>query len=132
MASRWDTQRQAKGNPSELHFIDPDLRAVHTARPVDACMSFAAHHGRWVVACRDGGIHCFSGAGAHLWTWEVPRERHFESPIFKVVAGGDLIFASEGLYLYAITERGHLLWDWELPHHHEQTRRIQLNWAGIS
>src|ERR1019366_1177977 len=95
------------------------------------CTSFAAHRGRWVVACRDGGIHCFSSAGVHLWTWEVPRDRHFESPIFEVVAGGDLIFASEGLYLYAITERGHLLWDWDLPHHHEQTHRIQLGTGGV-
>lgn len=125
------TQRQAKGNPSELHFVDPDLRVVHTALPVDACTSFAAHGGHWVVACRDGGIHCFSSAGVHLWTWEVPRDRHFESPIFEVVAGGDLVFASEGLYLYAITERGHLLWDWELPHHHEQTHRMQLGTGGV-
>jgi hypothetical protein len=35
------------------------------------------------------------------------------------------------LYLYAITERGHLLWGWELPHHHEQTHRIQLGTRGV-
>jgi hypothetical protein len=39
--------------------------------------------------------------------------------------------ASRGLYLYAITEGGRLLWDWELPRHHEQTQRIRLGTGGL-
>jgi len=123
-------QREAKGHPSELHFLDPSLRIVRTVRPADACTSLVQHRDRWVVACRDGGIHCFSNCGDHLWTWEVPRDRHFESPIFSVAAGADLILAAEGLYLYALTQHGHLLWDWELPHRHEQTHRYNLPYGG--
>lgn len=125
------TQREAKGHPSDLYFVDPSLRIVGTVRPADACTSFVDHCGRWVVACREGGIHCFSNCGDHLWTWEVPRARHFESPVFSVVAAGGLILAAEGLYLYALTPHGHLLWDWELPRHHEQTHRFSLPFGGV-
>jgi hypothetical protein len=120
------TQRHGKGNPSELHFIDPDLRLVGSLSPADACTAFAAQNEQWIVACRDGGIHCFSRTGSFRWTWRVPCDRHFESPVFNVAATGELIFIAQGLYLYALTPNGRVLWDWELPNRHEQTHRLAL------
>lgn len=120
------TQRQAKGNPSELHFIDPDLQLVGSLRPADACTAFAYQNDQWIIACRDGGIHCFSRSGSFRWTWRVPCDRHFESPVFNVAATGELIFIAQGLYLYALTPNGRVLWDWELPNRHEQTHRLAL------
>ena len=124
------TQRQAKGHPSELHFINPALDLIRTVHPADACTGFAQGGGQWIIACRDGGIHCFSGTGELLWTWQVPRDRHFESPVFAVAANDELIFAAEGLYLYALSPKGRLLWDWELPHRHEQMHRLSVPIGG--
>jgi hypothetical protein len=47
-----------------------------------------------------------------------------------VASGTDQILAAEGLYLYALTPQGHLLWDWELPPRHEQTHTYNLPIGG--
>ncbi|MDQ6759039.1 MAG: J domain-containing protein [Acidobacteriota bacterium] len=120
------TQRHAKGNPSELHFINPDLQLAGSLSPADGCTAFSYQKEQWIVACRDGGIHCFNRSGSFRWTWRVPVDRHFESPVFNVAASDDLIFIAQGLYLYALTPNGRVLWDWELPNRHEQTHRLAL------
>ncbi|MCE5309382.1 MAG: DnaJ domain-containing protein [Acidobacteriales bacterium] len=124
------TQRHAKGNPSELYFIDPELRLVRTVFAPNACTSFASHRGDWLVACRDGCVYCFSNRGHQRWAWRVPREGHFEFAWLTVAADSDVILAAEGLYLYALTPHGHLLWDWELPNRHEQSQSLSIPVGG--
>src|SRR5260370_23901070 len=72
------TQRFAKGNPSELHFLDPELSLVRTERLPDAGTGFAPCVRTWIVACRDGGLRCFDRCGRREWIWYAPRDRHFD------------------------------------------------------
>jgi len=120
------TQRHAKGHPSELCFIDPELNLVRTICVPDACTGFASGSGQWIVACRDGRLYCFDRVGNIVWTWMTPRDRHFKSPVFLVAANEHGIFAAEGPYLYALSPRGELLWDWELPGHPQESRRLHI------
>jgi hypothetical protein len=120
------TQQQAKRNPSELHFIDPELKLLRTVRLPDACSGFTPRGGEWIVSCRDGGLHCFDRSGNVVWTWKAPRHRHSQSPVFLVAANQAGTFAAEGLYLYALASQGALRWEWELPNHNEQTRRLSI------
>jgi hypothetical protein len=48
-----------------------------------------------------------------------------------VAADSNLILAAEGLYLYALTPQGHLLWDWELPNRHEQSQNLAMPVGGV-
>jgi hypothetical protein len=125
------TQRHAKGNPSELHFIDPGLRTVRTVVAPNACTSFASRCGDWLVGCRDGCVYCFSNLGDQKWMWRVPREGHFEFAWLTVAADSNVILAAEGLCLYALTPQGHLLWDWELPNRHERSQSLSIPVGGV-
>jgi len=73
------TQKHAHGNPSELHFLDPDLDLLRTAWLPDAATDLAFRGGEWVVACRDGAVHCFDDAGDLRWIWQAPHERRKSS-----------------------------------------------------
>ena len=116
---------------AELHFVDPDLRLAGTVQPSAFCVAFAEHCGRWVVAYRDSSSHCFSNYGKHLWTWEGPaRDRPFGMSQ-RLATDTDLILVAEGPFLYALTPRGHLLWDWEVPRRDEQPRRYNFTLGGI-
>jgi len=116
---------------AELHFVDPDLRLAGTVQPSAFCVAFAEHCGRWVVAYRDSSSHCFSNYGKHLWTWEGPaRDRPFGTSQ-RLATDTDLILVAEGPFLYALTPRGHLLWDWEVPQRDEQPRRYNFTLGGI-
>jgi hypothetical protein len=117
------TQHHAKGHPSDLYFVDPDLRLVGAARPADGCTSFVSQQEKWIVACRDGGIHCLDRQGKLLWTWRVPQRRHPASPVFSLAASDELILAAEGRYLYALSVTGALLWVWQLPRRHERRHK---------
>ena len=125
------TQKHAKGNPSELHFFDPELRLAKTVFASNSCTSFASHCGDWLVACRDGCVYCFSNVGDQMWMWRVPREGHFEFAWLTMAADSNVILAAEGLYLYALTPQGHLLWDWELPNRHERAQSLSIPVEGI-
>ncbi len=56
--------------------------------------------------------------------WRVPREGHFEFAWLTVAADSNVTLAAEGLYLYALTPQGHLLWDWELPNRHKRPQSL--------
>ena len=121
------TQPHGKGHPSELHFLDPALNLVRAGWAADACTGFASCGPEWVVACRDGTLISLDRSGNLLWTWQAPPARHprytslftLHSPSFLLAASDQEIFAAEGLYLYALSPRGELLWEWELPNRHE-------------
>ena len=83
------------------------------------------------MACRDGCVYCFSNVGDSRWTWRVPREGHFEFAWLTVATDSDVIVAAEGLYLYALTPQGRMLWDWELPNRHEQAQSLSIPVGGI-
>ncbi len=107
--------------PAELHFIDPDLYLAGSFRLATGCTGFSHQKHQWIIACRDGAIHSFDESGSPLWTWSVPLHHRFTAPPFPVAATEEPIFAAQGLYLYALTPNGRLLWDWELPNRQAQT-----------
>ena len=104
------TQKHAKGYPSELHFIDPELRLAKTVFASNSCTSFASHCGDWLVACRDGCVYCFSNVGDQRWMWRVPREGHFEFAWLTVAADSNVILANTQLRTWLGTSAGLVLW----------------------
>jgi hypothetical protein len=116
---------------AELHFVDPDLQLAGTMQPSAFCVAFAEHCGRWVIACRNSSLHCFSNFGKHLWTWEGPaHDQPFEMSQ-RLATETDLILVAKGPFLYALTPRDNLLWDWEVPQRDEQPRQHNFTLGGI-
>jgi hypothetical protein len=122
-------QPYPQGTPAELHFIDPDLYLAGSFRLANGCTGFSHQKHQWIVACRDGAIHSFDESGSPLWTWSVPRHHRFTSP-FHVAATDERIFAGQGIYLYALTPNGGLLWDWELPNRQARTYGTTVTLPG--
>jgi hypothetical protein len=149
-ASSFAVRRQARGLPgmqtllldadgfslgyahnAALQFVDPDLQLAGTAQPSVFCVAFAEHRGRWVFACQDSSLHCFSNCGEHLWAWAgTARDQHFGLSQ-RLAAGTHLILVSEGPSLYALTPHGNLLWDWDVPQRDEEPHRLSFTLGGI-
>jgi hypothetical protein len=117
------------GTPGEWHFIDPELQLAGSLRLHTGSAAFAHQKHQWIIACRDGTIRCFEESGSPRWNWSVPLHHGLTSP-FAVAATEERIFAAQGLYLYALTPNGRLLWNWELPKQQAQTYGAKVTLRG--